>query len=89
MWLKQLKITWKLNKKTHTHTHTHTEQQQQHYIWKNIITFYAQKKKNTNAIHNLIHTHTHTHIYISSLLTYIMRELLLNYLLTMLTLKGI
>ena len=47
MWLKQLKITWKLNKKTHTHTHTHTEQQQQHYIWKNIITFYAQKKKKT------------------------------------------
>ena len=47
MWLKQLKITWKLNKKTHTHTHTHThtQQQQQHYIWKNIITFYAQKKK--------------------------------------------
>ena len=43
MWLKQLKITWKLNKKKHTHTHT--EQQQQHYIWKNIITFYAQKKK--------------------------------------------
>ena len=45
MWLKQLKITWKLNKKKHTHTHT--EQQQQHYIWKNIITFYAQKKKKT------------------------------------------
>ena len=48
MWLKQLKITWKLNKKTHTHTHTHTHtEQQQHYIWKNIITFYAQKKKKT------------------------------------------
>ena len=46
-----------------------------------------KKKKNTNAIYNL--THTHTHIYISSLLTYIMRGLLLNYLLTMLTLKSI
>ena len=45
---------------------------------------HTQKKKNTNAIHNLIHTH----IYISSLLTYIMRGLLLNYLLTMLTLKS-
>ena len=58
-----------------------------HYIWKDIITFYTpkKKKKNTNAIHNLIHTHTH----ISSLLTYIMRGLLLNYLLTMLTLKSI
>ena len=54
---------------------------------------HTQKKKNTNAIHNLIltHTHTHTHIYIyiSSLLTNIMRGLLLNYLLTMLTLKSI
>ena len=63
-------------------------------IWKYIITFYTpkkKKKKNTNAIHNLIHTHTHTHthIYISSLSTYIMRGLLLNYLLTMLTLKCI
>ena len=52
-----------------------------------------KKKKNTNAIYNLInthtHTHTHTHIYISSLSTYIMRGLLLNYLLTMLTLKCI
>ena len=50
-----------------------------------------KKKKNTNAIYNLIHTHTHTHThtYISSLLTYIMRGLLLNYLLTMLTLKSI
>ena len=42
-----------------------------------------KKKKNNNAIYNLIHTH------ISSLLTYIMRGLLLNYLLTMLTLKSI
>ena len=33
------------------------QQQQQHYIWKYIITFYAPKKKNTNVIHNLIHTH--------------------------------
>ena len=50
---------------------------------------HPKKKKNTNAIYNLIHTHTHTHtyIYISSLLTNIMRGLLLNYLLTMLTLK--
>ena len=51
----------------------------------------TKEKKNTNAIYNLIHTHTHTYIYIyiSSLLTYIMRGLLLNYLLTMLTLKSI
>ena len=36
-----------------------------HYIWKDIITFYApKKKKNTNAIYNLIHTHTHTHTHI-------------------------
>ena len=56
MWLKQLKITWKLK------THTHTQQQQQHYIWKNIITFYAPKKKNSNPIHNLIHTHTYIYI---------------------------
>ena len=74
MWLKRLKITW--NKKNKI----------KHYIWKDIITFYAtKKKKNTNAIYNLIHTHT----YISSLLTYIMRGLLLNYLLTMLTLTSI
>ena len=49
----------------------------------------TKEKKNTNVIYNLIHTHTHTHIYISSLLTNIMRGLLLNYLLTMLTLKSI
>ena len=79
MWLKRLKITWN-KKKT-----------KKNYIWKDIITFYTPKKtkKNTNAIYNLIHTHTHTYIYISSLLTYIMRGLLLKYLLTMLTLKGI
>ena len=34
------------------------------YTWKDIITFYTPKKKNTNAIYNLIHTHTHTHTHI-------------------------
>ena len=73
MWLKQLKITW--NKKK-----LHLER----YYY---ILHTQKKKKNTNTIHKLIHTHTHTHI--SSLLTYIMRGLLLNYLLIMLTLKII
>ena len=82
MQLKQLKITWNKKKKN--------------TFGKLLLHFtHKKKKKNTNAIHNLIHTHTHTHthiyiyIYISSLLTYIMRRLLLNYLLTMLTLKSI
>ena len=82
MWLKRLEITW--NKKNKKKLHL----ERYYYI------LHTQKnKKNTNAIYNLIHTHTHTHththIYISSLLTYIMRGLLLNYLLTMLTLKSI
>ena len=29
-----------------------------------LLHFTHQKKKNTNAIHNLIHTHTHTHTHI-------------------------
>ena len=44
------------------------ELKKKNYIWKDIITFYTpnkkKKKKNTNAIHNLIHTHTHIYIYI-------------------------
>ena len=38
MWLKQLKITWKNFKKKKKQTN-------KHYIWKDIITFYAPKKK--------------------------------------------
>ena len=39
MWLKRLKITWKNLKKKKK------KQTNKHYIWKDIITFYAPKKK--------------------------------------------
>ena len=58
MWLKQLKITWKL--KTHTHTHSNNNNIT---FGKILLHFTHQKKKNSNPIHNLIHTHTHIYIY--------------------------
>ena len=47
MWLKQLKITWKLNKKTHTHTHTHTHTQSNNnnITFGKILLHFTHKKK--------------------------------------------
>ena len=57
MWLKRLKITW--NK-----TKNKKKKKKNITFGKILLHFTHQKKKNTNAIYNLIHTHTHTYIYI-------------------------